>query len=159
MLYKHRGIITALIGVLLLFLPPAPFEFAGIPFFAAAFFLRLWARMHIGEHSRGSEIACPEIAKTGPYKYIKHPLYLSNFLAGMAFALFHAGFSLATLGFCTVYGGFLVFLAHNETVFLRGQAQRIAPTAPRSPFSASLKNDLPTWLWQIAMLALIFLRK
>jgi hypothetical protein len=79
-------------------------------------------------------------------------------MAGAAFALFHAGFSFATLGFCAVYGGFLGFLAYNESVFLRGQAQKIDPIAPLSP-SVSLKNDLPTWFWQIAMLILIFLRK
>ena len=119
--YRHRGIITAFLGVLLLVSPPAPFAFWWVPLLAAAFFLRFWARKHIGEHSRGSEIACPEIVKTGPYKYIKHPLYISNFMAGAAFALFHSGFSFVTLGFCIVYGGFLGVLAYNENVFLERQ--------------------------------------
>jgi len=157
-MYKYRGIITALLGLLLLLLPPAAFELScyfGIPIFLAAFFLRIWARLHIGEHSRGYELVCDEIVKTGPYRYIKHPLYLSNFMVGTAFALFHAGFSFAMLGFCAIYGIFLVILAMNENRFLK----QICPT----PYIPSPKkfaiNDLPTWLWQIAMLVLIFLRK
>jgi protein-S-isoprenylcysteine O-methyltransferase Ste14 len=75
--------------------------------------------MHIGEHTRGSELVCPEIVSTGPYKHIKHPLYLSNFMAGAAFALFHAGFSAAALGFCSIYGFFMAILAKNENRFLK----------------------------------------
>jgi protein-S-isoprenylcysteine O-methyltransferase Ste14 len=160
-MYKHRGIISAFLCVLLLLLPPASFGFGGytgIPLFFAACFLRIWARMHIGEHSRAGELACPEIVKTGPYRYIRHPLYLSNFMAGIAFAVFHAGFSFGALGFCGVYGGFLWWLALNENRFLsrisnttqKEQSRRLAPV---------LWNDRFTWLWQIVIILLIFLRK
>jgi len=154
MLYKYRGIITAFLGLLLLLLPPAPFEPIGIPIFLAAFFLRIWARRHIGEHSRGSELVCDEIVKTGPYRYIKHPLYLSNFMAGMAFAIFHAGFSWATFGFCAIYSIFLVILAINENRFLKTAEPQISYTPKKSVI-----KDLPTWLWQVVLLWLIFLRK
>ena len=153
-MYKHRGIITALLGVLLLLLPPASFEYIGILFLIAAIFLRIWARMHIGEHSRGSELACPEIVKTGPYKYINHPLYLSNFMAGAAFALFHTGFSPETLIFCAVYAIFLIYLAKRETIFLKScPISRVQ--YPKQLFI----KDQATWLWQIIMLLLIALRK
>jgi protein-S-isoprenylcysteine O-methyltransferase Ste14 len=163
MLYKYRGIITAFLGLLLLLLPPASFEtsiYVGIPFFFAAFFLRIWARLHIGEHSRENELVCNEIIKTGPYRYIKHPLYLSNFMAGTAFALFHAGFSFATLGFCAIYGIFLAILAINENKFLKHAAPQISrPTSHIPSLKNSAINDLPTWFWQIAMMGFIFLRK
>jgi len=162
MLYKYRGIITAFLGLLLLFLPPAHFEpscYFGIPIFLVAFFLRIWARLHIGEHSRGDELVCDEIVKTGPYRYIKHPLYLSNFMAGAAFALFHAGFSFATLGFCAIYGIFLVILAINENRFLKRAVLQICPAPNISSPKKSAINDLPTWFWQIVMLVLIFARK
>ena len=161
-MYRYRGIITAFFGLLLLLLPPAPFEpgcYAGIPIFLVAFFLRIWARLHIGEHSRGYELVCDEIVKTGPYRYIKHPLYLSNFMAGAAFALFHTGFSLATLGFCAIYGIFLAILAINENRFLKRAAPQIHSTPNISSPKKSAINDLPTWLWQIVMLVLIFARK
>jgi protein-S-isoprenylcysteine O-methyltransferase Ste14 len=148
---------------LVLDLQPAPFELnecAGVPIFFAAFFLRIWARQHIGEHSRGNELACDGVVKTGPYKHIKHPLYLSNFMAGVAFALFHAGLSLATLGFCAIYGFFLVILAINENRFLKHTELQVShPVSHISSFKKSAIDDLPTWLWQIIMLALIFLRK
>jgi protein-S-isoprenylcysteine O-methyltransferase Ste14 len=163
MLYKYRGIITAFFGFLLLLLPPASFEpneYVGIPIFLAAFFLRIWARLHIGEHSRGDELVCNKIVKTGPYRYIKHPLYLSNFMAGAVFALFHAGFSFAILGFCTVYGVFLIVLAKNENRFLKHTEPQILCLTLHIPsLKKSIINDLPTWFWQIVMLILIFLRK
>ncbi|MDR2555999.1 MAG: hypothetical protein LBC64_11330 [Fibromonadaceae bacterium] len=161
-MYKYRGIITAFLGLLLLLLPPAPFEpscYFGIPIFLVAFFLRIWARLHIGEHSRGAELVCDEIVKTGPYKYIKHPLYLSNFMAGTAFALFHTGFSFATLGFCAIYGIFLAILAISENRFLKRVAPQTSPTPHISNPKKAAINDLPTWLWQIVMLVLIFVRK
>ncbi|MDR1811872.1 MAG: hypothetical protein LBQ87_03520 [Candidatus Fibromonas sp.] len=158
--YKYRGFFTALLCVLLLLLPPASFGFAGwvgIPLFFAACFLRVWARMHIGEHSRGRELACPEIVKTGPYRYIRHPLYLSNFMAGVAFAVFHAGFSFGALWFCGLYGGFLWWLARNENGFLRGAAA--SQKEQSRGIALALWNDRFTWLWQIIIILLIFLRK
>jgi protein-S-isoprenylcysteine O-methyltransferase Ste14 len=156
-MYRHRGIITAFFGLLLLLLPPASFEVAGVLFFLAAFFLRIWARMHIGKHSRASEIACPEMVVTGPYKYVKHPLYISNFMAGAAFALFHAGFSFATLGFCAIYGIFLAILAINENKFLENAVAQVK--SHTISFTQSIWSDIPTWLCQAVMLAFIFLRK
>jgi len=154
MLYKYRGIITAFLGLLLLLLPPAPFSPIWIPIFLAAFFLRIWARQHIGEHSRGSKLVCDAIVKTGPYRYIKHPLYLSNFMAGVAFAIFHAGFSLAMFGFCAIYGVFLTILAVNENRFLKSAELQVSYTPKKSAI-----KDLPTWIWQVVLLGLVFLRK
>ncbi|MDR3000210.1 MAG: hypothetical protein LBU89_03005 [Fibromonadaceae bacterium] len=156
-LYSYRGLLTALLGVLLLFLPVAPFEFAGIAFFAAATFLRIWARRHIGEHSRGAELACPKIVQSGPYKYTRHPLYISNFMAGVAFALFHSGFSLGTLIFCSIYGVFLALLARQENIFLESCPNKSQVSS--LPIIKSIKNDRYTWLWQFLMLALIYCRK
>jgi protein-S-isoprenylcysteine O-methyltransferase Ste14 len=133
--------------------------YIGIPLFTAAFFLRIWARMHIGEHTRGSKLACFGIVKTGPYKYIKHPLYLSNLMAGAAFAFFHAGFSFSVLGFCIIYGFFLAVLAINENKFLQSINSHVElPITPQYIHNI-LWNDRYTWLWQIAIIVIIFLKK
>lgn len=119
-LYKYRGIITGFLAILLLLFPASPnFSLIGILIFLCSVILRIWARMHIGEHSRGYELACPEVVKTGPYKIIKHPLYVSNFLAGVSFTIFHAGFEYYSLIFCIIYAAFLGLLAHNENKFLQ----------------------------------------
>ncbi|MDR0516765.1 MAG: hypothetical protein LBH25_06920 [Fibromonadaceae bacterium] len=163
-MYKYRGLITAILGLLLLLLPPAGFELfccaLAVFLFIAAFFLRVWARMYIGEHTRGSELSCPKFASIGPYRYIKHPIYLSNFMAGAAFALFHAGFSVAALGFCAIYGFFLATLAMKENNFLKKEGKATPHHMPhiQNPLKSAM-NDFPTWFWQIAMLILIFLRK
>jgi protein-S-isoprenylcysteine O-methyltransferase Ste14 len=153
-MYKYRGAITALLSFFLLLLPSAPFNPIFISLLIIAIFLRIWARMHIGEHTRGSELACPEIAKTGPYKYIKHPLYISNFTAGIAFAILHAGFSFWSLGFCSIYGIFLLVLSSNENKFLKANPKSPIPN-PQKSIMQSISNDRYTWLCQIALLALI----
>jgi len=157
LMYKYRGLLTALLCAGLLLLPSVPFGFAGyigILLFVLAFFLRVWARMHIGEHTRGSELACPEIVKTGPYKYIKHPLYISNFMAGTALAFLHAGFSFWVLGFCAIYGIFLLALAINENKFLHSKGNSALPSSKQSIIK-SIINDRYTWIWQGVLLVLI----
>jgi len=160
-IYKYRGVFTALLGFLLLLLPPAPFAeygYVGIPFFLAAVILRIWARMYIGEHSRGMELACPEIVKAGPYKYIRHPLYLSNFMAGLGFAVFHAGLSFGALAFCGIYGSFLLFLAYREDNFLISHP--ISENAcPKQTIIKSIISDRFTWFWQIVIILLILYNK
>ena len=159
--YRYRGLFAALLGVLLLLLPPAPFKlagYAGILFLVVAVLLRVWARMHIGEHSRGNELVCSEFVRTGPYRFVKHPLYLSNFMAGVAFAFFHVGFSLGALGFCVVYGGFLFFLACRENDFLIS-CPISNVSCSRQSIIRAVVSDRFTWFWQIVLALLVFLRK
>jgi protein-S-isoprenylcysteine O-methyltransferase Ste14 len=164
--YKYRGLITALFGAGLLALPAAEFEFFwlfGFLIFGFAVCLRVWARMYIGEHSRGEELACPELVSEGPYRYIKHPLYVSNFMTGAAFAILHTGWSFTGLGLCGIYGAFLVALAVSEDKFLGHRRARpmCLPHVPHAqqPIIKSIINDRYTWVWQIIILAGIFLQK
>ncbi|GHV14857.1 hypothetical protein AGMMS49938_11730 [Fibrobacterales bacterium] len=118
-LYKSRGTIAAVLALVLLAFPPSPeISVLALPFFLSAFALRIWARMHIGNHTRAAELACPEIVKTGPYKYFKHPLYLSNALAASAFAFLHLGISPTAFAFIFTYAAFLTILAKKEENFI-----------------------------------------
>ncbi len=56
--------------------------------------LRIWARRHIGDHTRGRIGEAPLLATQGPYRWLRHPLYLANGLCAsgwMVVALAHAG--------------------------------------------------------------------
>jgi len=160
-IYRYRGVITALMGLGLLCLPVGDFcHYFWILIFMAAF-LRIWARMHIGEHSRGDRLDCPALVQTGPYRYVKHPLYLANFMAGVGFAGLHVGVTLRgypyALGFCLVYGIFLLILINNENKFLKNKEK--TPSFTKQSVKQAIINDFATWIWQAIMIILILLRK
>jgi len=155
-LYKYRGFISAGLAFLLLLSSPAQkFEMLAIPLFVLSVSLRIWARMYIGMHSRGSELCAPQIIKSGPYSFFKHPLYLSNWLAGASFAILYSGFSEICAIFCLVYLVFLLLLAFKENSFLKEMqpAPQIDTFEPR--IIKSILNDRWTWLWQFSFIFLI----
>ncbi len=51
----------------------------GIPIIAAGEFLRIWSQGSIHKRVR--------LANSGPYAYMRNPLYLSNFLIGLGFVM------------------------------------------------------------------------
>jgi hypothetical protein len=50
-----------------------------LPLVLAGLALRVWARGHLTLRTR--------LAETGPYAYVRHPLYVGSFFAGLAFTL------------------------------------------------------------------------
>jgi len=159
-LYKYRGFISAGLAFLLLLSPSAQkFEMLALPLFVFSASLRIWARMHIGLHSRGTELCAPQIVKSGPYSFFKHPLYLSNWLAGASFAILYSGFSEICLGFCLVYLVFLLLLAFKENSFLKEMqpTPQIEIYEPR--IIKSILSDKWTWLFQFFFIFLILVVK
>jgi len=159
-LYKYRGFISAgLAFLLLLSTPSQKFEMLAAPIFVFSVSLRIWARMHIGLHSRRSELCAPQIVKSGPYSFFKHPLYLSNWLAGVSFAILYSGFSEICAIFCLVYLVFLLLLAFKENSFLKEMQPnpQIGIFEPR--IIKSVLSDKWTWLWQFSFIFLILAAK
>ncbi len=68
---------------------------AGLAIAAAGELLRLWAAGHI-EKGR-------EITRSGPYRYVRHPLYAGSTLIGVGFSL--AAWSIPVAILCVVYLG------------------------------------------------------
>jgi len=155
-LYKYRGFISAGLAILLLLSPPVQkFEMLAIPLFIISVSLRIWARMHIGLHSRGSELCALQIVKSGPYSFFKHPLYLSNWLAGISFAILHSGFSEICAIFCLVYLVFLLLLAFKENSFLKKMQPSPQICIFEPQIIKSILSDKWTWLWQFFFIFLI----
>jgi len=159
-LYKYRGFISAGLSVLLLLSPPAQkIEMLAFPIFAFSASLRIWARMHIGMHSRGTELCAPQIANSGPYSFFKHPLYLSNWLAGTSFAILHSGFSEICAIFSLAYFLFLLLLALKENSFLKEMqpAPQIGINEPQ--IIKSILSDKWTWFSQFSFISFILAAK
>jgi len=159
-LYKYRGFISSGFAILLLLSPPTQkIEMLALPLFVFSVSLRIWARMHIGMHSRGTELLAPQIVKSGPYSFFKHPLYLSNWLAGTSFAILHSGFSEICIIFSLAYFLFLLLLAFRENSFLKEMqpATQICINEPQ--IIKSILSDKWTWFWQFSFISLILAAK
>ena len=155
LLYRFRGELVVLWGLACLpwvlpsrgWTPSVLFLFAGLA-------LRAWARRHIGAHSRGRILACPERVEGGPYRWTPHPLYLANLLvlAGLASCAVGPRIPRVALALC---GPILLYatLARAESRFLRA-CDPPARTSPVDSISGKWRSEwasfLPPillWIW------------
>jgi protein-S-isoprenylcysteine O-methyltransferase Ste14 len=90
----HLGFVAA-IAALVLARPNATSWIAGLLIAAAGEVVRLWAAGHI-EKGR-------EITRSGPYRFVRHPLYLGSTLIGAGFSV--AAWSLPVAVLCVLYLG------------------------------------------------------
>lgn len=176
-LYRYRGGVLGAMGVLFLWIPPVA-TVSGIPWVALflAFVLRVWARCHIGLHTRGTQWQAPFLVTSGPYAHMRHPLYLSNGLVGIGALGLHAGCQMWALGWGLLLVLLLALLARAEDQWLRQQfrnqwelwAQRVPAWGWSFQVSPSLKGrswwiawreDAWTWFWWVCIGVFIGWRK
>lgn len=87
-------------------------EAVGMIIFLSGLALAVWARIHLGRNwgMPMTERAEPELVTSGPYGYVRHPIY-SGILVAMA------GTALATnLYFLLAFGLALAYFAYSATV-------------------------------------------
>lgn len=90
----HLGFLSAAVA-LVLARPTKSSLLAGIVVAAIGEMTRVWAAGHI-EKGR-------EITRSGPYRFVRHPLYLGSTLIGIGFAI--ASWSVAVAVLCVIYLG------------------------------------------------------
>jgi protein-S-isoprenylcysteine O-methyltransferase Ste14 len=139
---------------------------AFLPLVTGALLLRLWARGHL---ERGLPIT-----QTGPYAYVRHPLYVGSFFLGLAFALMSRSFALVALyplAFLVMYvpkalreeaylrarGGaaYVVYAARTGALLPRGLRAGLRPAGDRR-FDwrrVGRHQEWRTWLGVLALLA------
>jgi protein-S-isoprenylcysteine O-methyltransferase Ste14 len=109
----------------------------GLALWAAGLALAIWARLYIGRNwgmpmSRRQD---PELVTTGPYRFIRHPIYTGIILALIGTAVATTLFGLIA---AAVIAGFFVYSATREEKFL---AEEFPDTFP--PYKARTKMLVP----------------
>jgi protein-S-isoprenylcysteine O-methyltransferase Ste14 len=81
-LFRWRGVIggVAYLVVLVLGRPTVASCLQAVPFLAVALALRFWAMGFIGIAARASEVEVERRVTGGPYRLLRHPLYVGNLL-------------------------------------------------------------------------------
>ena len=81
-LFKYRGITPYPIVLLfVLFARPTPYSFLlGGFFLLTGELLRIWGVAHAGGETRSREMHSDNLITSGPYAYLRNPLYLANML-------------------------------------------------------------------------------
>jgi len=93
-LFSRRGWFLAVPGLIVLVaraLTPAgdaPLRPEWLIYVAAAAALRLWSGAHLGDHGNDAQARAPRLARTGPYRFSRNPLYIANILAAAGLILF-----------------------------------------------------------------------
>ena len=120
--FKCRGLFWTLFAVGFL-IYPGSFSTArycaGFVLVVAGQLLRFWAAGYIPQY-RTEVIGAPELITSGPYSYVRNPLYAGNFIMGFGWALM-AGFGWLT-AFCAAF--FLLYcvvIIPAEEKFLEGK--------------------------------------
>ena len=90
--FRHRGIIPVpfLLGLILFNAPTSPygsldlfFDALGVAVISSGLALRAWAIGYAGPHTRSCKLRSPRLVTSGPYAYVRNPIYLGNLLIGL----------------------------------------------------------------------------
>jgi hypothetical protein len=110
LLFRWRGVIGVLAFGVVFWLARPTFGscLLGVPFLIAGLAVRFWASGYIGIEGRAREIGARQRLVSGPYRLLRHPLYIGNSLlvAGMLVALRPALWlgAVVLAGFIVEYG-------------------------------------------------------
>jgi hypothetical protein len=122
-LFRWRGVIGVL-GFGVVFWPARPTFgscLLGAPFLIAGLAVRFWASGYIGIAGRVREIGARQRIVSGPYRLLRHPLYIGNFLlvVGMLVAMRPAVWlgAVVVVGFVAEY----TFIVVAEEAYLAGR--------------------------------------
>jgi len=103
--------------------------------------IRIWAAGYIGGDARRREFQAEHIIRNGPYRYLKHPLYIGNFFLVVGVLILYnppRWMGLLYLGlFLLIYVSILL----GEMDYLKGKPVREACYRLRN-----LRGEISTWL-------------
>jgi protein-S-isoprenylcysteine O-methyltransferase Ste14 len=99
---------------------------AGLIIFFAGLILAIWARRHLGRNwgTPMSQKQDPELVTSGPYKYIRHPIYSGILLAMLGTAIVSTLFWLIIFA---VTGLYFVYSAVEEEKLMVKQFPKVYP--------------------------------
>lgn len=144
-LFRQRSWLPLpLVAALLLIPPPtdtpgAPWWTIGLLVVAAGEAIRLWAVHHIGAISRTRSDRLGPLIASGPFAYVRNPLYLGNILLWAGFAISERLLWLAPI--------IVVLLALEYHAIVRWEEQLLAARigAPYTDYVAAVPRWLPSF--------------
>ena len=119
--------------------------------------LRLWAASHIGPISRTRDPGVGRLVTSGPYRFVRNPLYVGNTLMAAGFgALSHPALAVAW-GFLTV--AFYMPIVRWEQAQLRAAHGDLWPVDDRgADWAMGFRSERSTLLVWAGAVALAMLR-
>ena len=150
----------------------------GIPFIVIGELLRIWAVGYAGASTRARTLgAARDLVTTGPYGYVRNPLYLGNFLLSLGVCLVANVYWLVAILIVGYFFQYLPIIALEEAYLLescgsvyqvyREQVPRFVPQFRpyRDPsthdfsFPRALKSEKRTLTAIVCVVGLIFARQ
>jgi protein-S-isoprenylcysteine O-methyltransferase Ste14 len=103
----------------------------GLVLFLLGLSFAIWARVHIGRNwgTPMTQKDDPELVDSGPYRYVRHPIYSGILVAGVGTAVALNWFWLAVVALAAVY---FIYSATVEERYLAEQLPDRYPTYRRS---------------------------
>jgi protein-S-isoprenylcysteine O-methyltransferase Ste14 len=103
----------------------------GLALFAAGLLFAVWARIHIGRNwgTPMTQKSDPELVTSGPYRFVRHPIYSGILLAGVGTSVALGWQILVVFGLSAIY---FVYAARVEERFLIQQFPEAYPAYKRS---------------------------
>jgi protein-S-isoprenylcysteine O-methyltransferase Ste14 len=154
LLFKYRALVAVLFFIFLM-MKSQPVNIVRIPLILTlvGLVIRAWAAGYIGRMARGQEIKSRHRIIGGPYKILRHPLYIGNFflVCGTIFLFNPARWLAAALImiFLTEYGLFV----YCEEKYLKGM-----PEHKEKFHWRRLTHEFSTWLVVAVVWIISFLK-
>ncbi len=180
LLFKIRSFTPIpFIVALLYFAEPVGYTIViGGLFIAIGEFLRIWAVGYAGASTRARTLgAARDLVTTGPYSYVRNPLYLGNFLLSLGVCLLSNVYWLVAVLVLGYFCQYLPIIALEEAYLLascgsvyqtyREQVPRFVPQFRPYPnpsdhdfaFARALKSEKRTLTAIVCVVGLIFARQ
>ena len=87
----------------------------GIPLVLLGEALRVWGLCHIGPTTRAREICADRLVTSGPYQWVRHPLYLANLLKVLGLLVIAGNSPFALIGMLFYATEFSAMIPYEES--------------------------------------------
>ncbi len=153
-LYRYRGIIAVPFFIMLVVLSkPSPRAVLPYLFLVTGMAVRVWAVGYIGSPSRKNIFLGTYVIANGPYRIIKNPLYVGNFLLVIGVILLFS----PPVWFATVI--IIAFLIEYSIIVMSEQNYLTHLPRRKAQFNLdNLKSEISTFLVIIAIYIIYVIR-
>ncbi len=178
--FKFRGFTPIpFILIVIIFAQPTSTSFLrGLIFMIIGEFIRIWGVSYAGGATRTRNVGAPRLVTSGPFAYVRNPLYIGNMLmyigAGIIANVWMPWLIFAILTFFGIQYGFIVNLEEEKLSHLFGEeysnykkhvprfVPRLKPIKSSHPiqpdYKEALRSEKSTFLSFMAILLLLAVR-